>query len=140
MVVFFPKNYEFEISRLICILFEYWKVDVNKNVGICALESEKFISTLCLFSVIILICPYVNFHIKQPNYLQPSGSGSAARRRVISLPIRSDLKTENIALVEIGRIICSHLRAYANIFFKLKLFCMHDTVTYNLVGINSTVH
>ena len=40
---------------LIGIPFEYWKVDVNKNVGISALEFEKYILNLCLFNVIILI-------------------------------------------------------------------------------------
>ena len=32
------KNNEFQVSGLIGILFKYWKVDVNKNVGISALE------------------------------------------------------------------------------------------------------
>ena len=49
-VVFCPKNYEFQTSRLIGILLEYWKVDVNENVGISVLEFEKFISTLFLFN------------------------------------------------------------------------------------------
>ena len=46
------------------ILFEYLKVDVNKNVGISALEFKKFISTLCLYNVIILIALILNFCIK----------------------------------------------------------------------------
>ena len=55
LVVFCPKNYEFQVSHLTGISFEYWKVDVQKNVDISALEFEKFISTLCLFDVIILV-------------------------------------------------------------------------------------
>ena len=43
LVVSCPKNYEFQISHLIGISFEYLKVDVNKNVGISAFDFEKFI-------------------------------------------------------------------------------------------------
>ena len=49
------------------------------------------------------------------------------------------IKTENIVVNEIGRIICTHLLAHAHTYFYITLLCMHDTATYNIVAINSTV-
>ena len=49
------------------------------------------------------------------------------------------IKTENIVVDEIGSIICSHLLANAHTYFYITLLCMHDTATYNIVAINSTV-
>ena len=49
------------------------------------------------------------------------------------------IKTENIVVDEIGRNICSHLLAHAHTYFQITLLCMHDTATYNIVAINSTV-
>ena len=48
------------------------------------------------------------------------------------------IKTENIVVDEIGRIICSHLLAHTHTYFLNKII-MHDTATYNIVAINSTV-
>ena len=48
-------------------------------------------------------------------------------------------KTESIVVDEIGRIICSHLLAHAHKHFYTTLLYMHDTATYNIVDINSTV-
>ena len=48
-------------------------------------------------------------------------------------------KTENIVVDEIGRIICSHLLAHAHTYFQITSLCMHDTATYNIVALNSTV-
>ena len=48
------------------------------------------------------------------------------------------IKTENILVNEIGRLIRTHLLAHAHTYFYITLFCMHDTATYNLVAINST--
>ena len=50
------------------------------------------------------------------------------------------IKTENIVVHEIGRIISTHLLAHAHIYFDITLLCMHDTATYNIVAKNSTVH
>ena len=36
------------------------------------------------------------------------------------------LKTENIAVDEIGRIVCSHLLARARSYFYITLLCMHE--------------
>ena len=47
------------------------------------------------------------------------------------------IKTENIVVDEIGRIICSHLLAHAHTYFKLHYYAC--TATYNIVAINSTV-
>ena len=49
------------------------------------------------------------------------------------------IKTENITVDEIGRIICSHLPARAQTYFNLKLLCMHDAMTCNIVGNYSAV-
>ena len=49
------------------------------------------------------------------------------------------IKTENIVVDEIGSILCSHLLAHAHTYFKITLLCMHDTATYTIVAINSTV-
>ena len=49
------------------------------------------------------------------------------------------IKTENRVVNEIGRIICTHLLAHAHTYFYITLLCMHDTATYNIVVINSTV-
>ena len=48
-------------------------------------------------------------------------------------------KTENIAVNEIGRIICSHLLARAQTYFHIKLLFMHGAVTCNIVANFSTV-
>ena len=45
------------------------------------------------------------------------------------------IKTENIAVDEIGRIICSHLLARAQSYFYRKLLCMHDAMTCYIVAI-----
>ena len=45
------------------------------------------------------------------------------------------IKTENIAINEIGGIICSHLQARAQYFFDIKLLYMHDAMTCNIVAI-----
>ena len=37
------------------------------------------------------------------------------------------IKTENIVVDEMGRIICSHLLVHAHTYFHIKLLCMHDT-------------
>ena len=44
------------------------------------------------------------------------------------------IKTENIAVDEIWRIICSHLLAHAQTYFYIKLLCMHDAMTCNIVA------
>ena len=50
------------------------------------------------------------------------------------------IKTENIIVYEIGRIIiCSYLLAHAHTYFYINSLCMHDTATYNMVAINSTM-
>ena len=49
------------------------------------------------------------------------------------------IKTENIVVNVIGRIICTHLLAHAHTYFYITLLCMHDTATYNIVDMNSTV-
>ena len=49
------------------------------------------------------------------------------------------IKTENIVVNEIGRIICTHLLAHAHTYFYITLLCMHDTATFNIVAINSAV-
>ena len=49
------------------------------------------------------------------------------------------IKTENIVVDEIGRIVCSNLLAHAHTYIYIKLLCMHDTAKYNIVAINSTV-
>ena len=49
------------------------------------------------------------------------------------------IKTESIVVDEIGRIICSYLLAHAHAYFQITLLCIHDTATYNIVAINSTV-
>ena len=49
------------------------------------------------------------------------------------------MKTENIVVNEIGRIICTHLLAHAHTYFYITLFCMHHKAKYNIVAINSTV-
>ena len=49
------------------------------------------------------------------------------------------IKTENIAVAEIRRFICSHLQAHAHTYFYITLLCMHDAVTYNILAINSSV-
>ena len=49
------------------------------------------------------------------------------------------IKTENIVVGEIGRIICSHLLSHDHTYFNITLLCMHDTTTYNSEAINSTV-
>ena len=45
------------------------------------------------------------------------------------------IKTENIAVDEIGRIISLHLLARAQQYFYIKLLCMHDAMTCNIVAI-----
>ena len=45
------------------------------------------------------------------------------------------IKTENIAVNEIGRIICSQILLRAQEYFYIKLLCMHDAVTCNIVAI-----
>ena len=45
------------------------------------------------------------------------------------------IKTENIAVDKTGRIICSHLLARAQSYFHIKLLCMHDSMTCNIVTI-----
>ena len=49
------------------------------------------------------------------------------------------IKTENIVVNEVGRIICTHLLAQSHTYFYITLLRMHDTATYNIVAINSTV-
>ena len=49
------------------------------------------------------------------------------------------IKTENIVVDEIGRIVCSHLLAHAHEYFYITFLCMHDTATYNILVINSNV-
>ena len=49
------------------------------------------------------------------------------------------IKTKNIVVNEIGRIICSYLLAHAHTYFYITLLCMHDTATYNIVAINNIV-
>ena len=49
------------------------------------------------------------------------------------------IKTENIAVDEIGRIICSHLLARAYTYFYIKLLCVNDAVTFNIVAHYSAV-
>ena len=49
------------------------------------------------------------------------------------------IKTENLVVDKIGRIICSHLLAHAHSYFQITLLCMHATATYDIVAINSTV-
>ena len=44
------------------------------------------------------------------------------------------IKTANIAVDNIGKITCSHLLAYAQTYFYVKLLCMHDAVTSNIVA------
>ena len=53
--------------------------------------------------------------------------------------IVNNIKTENIAVSEIGRIICSHLLARAKTYFYIKLLCMHDAMTCYIVGNYSAV-
>ena len=58
------------------------------------------------------------------------------------------IKTENIAVDEIGRILCSHLLACAHTYFYIKLLCMNDAVTCKIVAhysavqknLNPTIH
>ena len=45
------------------------------------------------------------------------------------------IRTENIAVDEIGRIICSHLLARAQYYSFIKLLCMHDGMTRYSVAI-----
>ena len=49
------------------------------------------------------------------------------------------IKTENIAVDEIWRIIFQHLLARAHTYFHIKLLCMHDAVRCNILAIYSTV-
>ena len=49
------------------------------------------------------------------------------------------IETENIAVDEIGRIICSHLLARAQLYFNIKLLYMHDTMTRNITLYYNTV-
>ena len=49
------------------------------------------------------------------------------------------IKTENIALDEIGRIICPQLLASAHTYFYIKLLCMKDAMTCNIVTHYSAV-
>ena len=49
------------------------------------------------------------------------------------------IKTENITVYEIARIISSHLLAHVHTYFYITLLYMHDTATYNIVAIKSTV-
>ena len=49
------------------------------------------------------------------------------------------IKTENIAVDEIGRIICSHLQAHAHTYFYIKLLSLRDAVTWNIVAYYSVV-
>ena len=49
------------------------------------------------------------------------------------------IKTENIAVDEIGRIICSYLLQRAHTYFDIKLLCMNDTVMCNIVAHYSAV-
>ena len=44
------------------------------------------------------------------------------------------IKTENIAVDEIRRMTCSYLLARAQ-YFYIKLLCMHDAMTCNIVAI-----
>ena len=50
------------------------------------------------------------------------------------------ITTENIAVDEIGRMKCSYLLARAHIYFYIKLLCMHDAVTCNIIANYSAVH
>ena len=50
------------------------------------------------------------------------------------------IKTENIAVDEIGRIICLHVLARAHTYFYIKLLCMNDSVTCNIVAHYSAVY
>ena len=50
------------------------------------------------------------------------------------------IKTKNIVVNEIGRIICTHLLAHAHTYFYITLLCMHDAATYNIVAINLLSH
>ena len=45
------------------------------------------------------------------------------------------IKAEKIAVNEIGRIICSHILLRAQKYFYIKLLCMHDAMTCNIVAI-----
>ena len=51
----------------------------------------------------------------------------------------SFIKTENIAVNEIGRIIhvCSHILLRTQYVFYIKLLCMHGAMTCNIVAILS---
>ena len=49
------------------------------------------------------------------------------------------IKTEDIVVNEIRRIICTHLLAHAHTYFYTAWLCMHGTATYNTVAVNSTV-
>ena len=49
------------------------------------------------------------------------------------------IKTENIVVDEIGRMICSHPLAHAHTYFYITLLCMHDAAKYTIVALNSTV-
>ena len=49
------------------------------------------------------------------------------------------INTENIAVDEMGRIICSHLLARAQTYFLSKIIIMHDAVTCNIVANYSVV-
>ena len=53
---------------------------------------------------------------------------------VVFLTTRVFIKTENIAVDEIGRIICSHLLARAHTYFYIKLLWMHDAVLCKIVA------
>ena len=71
------KKYQFQISRLNGILFEYWKVDVNKNVGISLGVREIYFNTLFINTLI--------FFIKQPKYLQIAVWNAMTALRTMSL-------------------------------------------------------
>ena len=45
------------------------------------------------------------------------------------------ITTENIAVDEIGRTICSHLLARAQLYFYIELLCMYDAITCNIVAL-----
>ena len=51
------------------------------------------------------------------------------------------IKTENIVVDDIGRSICSYLLAHTHTYFYILVtfLCIHDTATYNIVVVNSTV-
>ena len=49
------------------------------------------------------------------------------------------IKTENITVDEIGRIICSHLLASVHTYLYIELLSMHDAVTCDIVAYYSSV-